>query len=120
MNKRITKVTVRAPATTANMGPGFDSIGMALDIFNTITVEQADAFGISITGQGVDTLSRGVDNMVYRGFQAVFSEKEARTPTVQLSCHNEIPLRRGLGSSAAAVTGGLLAGNLMSGAGLPM
>ncbi len=119
MNKRITKLTVRAPATTANMGPGFDSIGMALDIFNTISVELTDTFGISITGQGIRALSYGEDNMVYRGFLAVFQEAGVPVPTVHLTCHNDIPLRRGLGSSAAAVTGGLVAGNAMCGGGLP-
>lgn len=116
MNKRITKVTLRAPATTANMGPGFDSMGMALDIFNTVSVELADSFEIAITGQGEDSLSRGLDNMVYRGLEAVYQETGSRPPTVHLSCHNEIPLKRGLGSSAAAVTAGLVAGNILSSA----
>ena len=119
MNKQITKVTVRAPATTANMGPGFDSIGMALDIFNTISVELADTFDISITGEDAQTLSHDADNMVYRGFLAAFQEAGVPVPTVRITCHNDIPLNRGLGSSAAAVTGGLVAGNMMCGDGLP-
>ncbi len=118
MNNRPTRVTLRAPATTANMGPGFDSMGMALDIFNTVSVEPADSLRISITGHGSDLLSRDQDNMVYRGFEAVYRETGTTTPLVHLSCHNEIPLRRGLGSSAAAVTTGLVAGNVLSGAGL--
>ncbi len=120
MEKRITKVTLRAPATTANLGPGFDSIGMALDIFNTISVELADSFEISITGQGANTLSHGSDNMVYRGFQALYRQNSAAVPAVRLTCHNEIPLKRGLGSSAAAVSGGLVAANLISGDDLPL
>ena len=116
MNNRTAKVTLRAPATTANMGPGFDSMGMALDIFNTVSVELADSFQISITGHGSDLLSRGHDNMVYRGFEAVYRETASKPPQVHLSCHNEIPLKRGLGSSAAAVTTGLVAGNALSGA----
>lgn len=118
MSKRIVKITVRAPATTANMGPGFDSMGMALDIFNTISVRLADNFSISITGQGEAVLSHGTENMVYRGFAAVFEKQGAQVPTVCLTCHNEIPLRRGLGSSAAAVAGGMVAANVMSGDGL--
>ena len=70
MPKRVTKVTVKAPATTANMGPGFDSIGMALEIFNTISVELSHSFKISISGEGADVLSKDNDNMVYRGFSA--------------------------------------------------
>ena len=97
------------------MGPGFDSIGMALDIFNTVSVELADAFEVSITGQGAQALSRGTDNMVYKGLETVFQETHAQVPKVRLTCHNGIPLKRGLGSSAAAVTGGMVAGNLLSG-----
>ena len=49
MNESLNKITVRAPATTANMGPGFDSLGMALEVFNTISIERSDQFSIRIT-----------------------------------------------------------------------
>ena len=120
MSKLIRGVTVRAPATTANMGPGFDSMGMALDIFNTISVVLANEMSISITSQGEGVLSRDADNMVHRGFAAVFQALGKRVPSIALRCHNEIPLRRGLGSSAAAVAGGMVAANVMSDEALPL
>ena len=109
------KITVRAPATTANMGPGFDSMGMALELFNTISIERSDGFSITITGNGARELSRGTDNMVYRGIAAVYDHLGSSPPPLAVTCHNEIPLRRGLGSSAAAIAGGMVAANLLSG-----
>ena len=116
------KVTVKVPATTANMGPGFDCLGMALDIWNTIVVEtEAPASGagiVSISGEGRDSLSTGDDNLVYRSFKRIYDGLGIPAPSVRLTCENEIPLGRGLGSSAAAVAGGLLAGSALSGANL--
>ena len=115
-------VRVRVPATTANMGPGFDCLGMALDIWNTIVVE-IDGIGPgaerrSISGEGRDSLSIGDDNLVYQCFKRVYDGIGLPAPDVRISCENEIPLGRGLGSSAAAVAGGLLAGSKSSGANL--
>ena len=120
MTGALNKITVRAPATTANMGPGFDSMGMALELFNTISMERSDRFSISITGNGAGELSTGPDNMVYRGVAAVYDSFGMRPPALALSCHNEIPLRRGLGSSAAAISGGMTAANLLLGSPLPL
>lgn len=119
MNSALDKITVRAPATTANMGPGFDSLGMALELFNTISIERSDEFSITITGNGARELSRGPDNMVYRGVAAVYDYLGSSPPPMAIACHNEIPLRRGLGSSAAAISGGMVAASLLSGASAP-
>lgn len=104
------------------MGPGFDCLGMALDIWNTIVIEQADATTdaerVSVSGEGRDILSTGDDNLVYRCFGRVFEGMGLPVPQAQIRCENEIPLARGLGSSAAAVAGGLLAGSALSGANL--
>ena len=108
-------VTVRAPATTANMGPGFDSMGMALELFNTISVAGAGSYSMTITGNGERELSRGPDNMVCRGISAVYEAAGQPTPPLAVRCHNEIPLRRGLGSSAAAISGGMVAANALLG-----
>ena len=113
------RITVRAPATTANMGPGFDSLGMALELFNTISIERSDRFSIRITGNGARELSTGPDNMVYRGVAAVYDYLGSEPPSLAVTCHNEIPLRRGLGSSAAAISGGMVAANLLTGASIP-
>ena len=115
MSEPLNKITVRAPATTANMGPGFDSLGMALEVFNTISIERSDQFSIHINGHGAVELSTGPDNMVYRGVAAVYGAAGAELPPLAVACHNEIPLRRGLGSSAAAIAGGMVAANLLLG-----
>ena len=107
-------VTVRVPATTANMGPGFDCLAMALDIWNSVSVE-LEADGFDLTGEGADTLPRGTSNMVYRGFQAAWEHTGSPVPQARFSCHNRIPLARGLGSSSAAVVAGLVAGNSLNG-----
>ena len=126
------KVTVRVPATTANMGPGFDCLGMSLDIWNTIIVDTdgvetngvdtdvADSNGdiVSVSGEGSDELSTGSDNLIYSCFKQVYDGMGLPVPDVRIVCENEIPLGRGLGSSSAAVAGGLLAGSKLSGANL--
>lgn len=111
------KVTVRVPATTANMGPGFDCLGMALDIWNSISVD-TDADGFVISGEGRGSLPTDSDNLIYRCFRRVFDGIGKPVPQVGIHCENEIPLGRGLGSSAAAVAGGLLAGSALSGVNL--
>ena len=108
------RVTVKVPATTANLGPGFDCLGMALDIWNTIEVlVGGEAF--TINGEGAETLSRSKKNLAYRALSLPFKGAGLPVPQLSLSCHNVIPLSRGMGSSAAAIVGGLLAGNELSG-----
>ena len=104
------KVTVRAPATSANMGPGFDCLGIALDIWNVITVE-VGVEGFHISGQGEAELPRDRSNMVWQSIARVFKEVGCPMPTMSLTCRNDIPTARGLGSSSAALVGGLTAGN---------
>ncbi len=113
-------VCVKAPATTANLGPGFDCLGMALDLWNTLEVTRAaDVPGnshlVEITGHGAGELAADSSNLIYRSIQFLFEEASQELPPVILRCHNEIPLARGLGSSAAAIAGGLVAANALSG-----
>ena len=108
------KVTVRAPATSANMGPGFDCLGIALDIWNVITVE-VGVEGFHISGQGEAELPRDRSNMVWQSIARVFKEVGQPMPTMSLTCRNDIPTARGLGSSSAALVGGLTAGNEICG-----
>ena len=105
------RVTVRVPATSANLGPGFDSIGIALDLYNTVSVEASDEFGVSLSGEGEDVLSQGQDNLVYQGVMAICEKLGRTVPPLRLSCENWVPLARGLGSSSAALVAGLVAGN---------
>jgi len=109
------KVSVRVPASTANLGPGFDCLGIALDIYNQVTVEKSDRFSIAISGEGVEVLSRGQDNRVCQGIAAVYERIGQNAPDLAIHCDNQIPLSRGLGSSAAAVVGGLVAASLICG-----
>jgi homoserine kinase len=106
---------VKIPATTANLGPGFDSLGMALDIYNTVTVEKSEKFKISISGEGEDVLSLTKDNLVYLSFAALYNRIGLSVPKVKISCQSNIPLTRGLGSSATAIVGGLVAANSLCG-----
>lgn len=111
-------VVVKAPATTANMGPGFDCLGMALDIWNTVSIETG-ASGFEISGEGRDSLPKDATNLLYRSFARVYEDIGKPVPSVRIRCRNEIPLGRGLGSSAAAVASGLLAASELSGANIP-
>ena len=108
------RVTVRAPATAANMGPGFDCMGLALEVWNSIEVRLGPP-AVAIHGHGERTLPRGESNLVYRCFRLPFQESGTPVPDVTITCRNEIPVARGLGSSSAAVVGGLAAGNAMCG-----
>ena len=110
----VTKVTVRAPATSANMGPGFDCLGIALDIWNTVTVEVGDS-GFEISGQGEDELPRDESNLVFQSIARIYEEFDRAVPPLSVRCHNEIPTTRGLGSSSAALVSGLTIGNELCG-----
>ncbi len=109
------KIMVKVPATTANLGPGFDTLGMALDIHNVVTVEKSSGFGIEVSGEGADVISRDKDNKIYQGIAALYQKVGQPLPPLFLSCHNDIPLARGLGSSAAAIVAGLVAANALCG-----
>ena len=109
----MTLVRVKAPATTANMGPGYDCLGMALDVWNTIEVEVLDIGEpvVEVTGEGAGELGTGRDNLVYRSMEFLFQDAGQEIPLVRIRCDNAIPLARGMGSSAAAIAGGLVAAN---------
>ena len=116
----MTVIRVAAPATTANLGPGYDCLGMALDIWNTVEVEQlpgGDTPSVSVTGEGEGELEAGPENLVYRSMEFLYRELGSPIPPLRVRCDNEIPLARGLGSSAAAIAGGLAAANALSGGG---
>ena len=116
-------IRVAAPATTANLGPGYDCLGMALDIWNTIEVEtvgpelvegpSGEAPSVTVAGEGAGELEEDTGNLVYRSMEFLFRELGRPMPPVRVRCDNEIPLARGLGSSAAAIAGGLAAANAL-------
>ena len=113
---------VRVPATSANLGSGFDCLGLALGLFNEVVVstDSAPAFGsdgvhIVVDGEGADVLPRDQTNVIYRSILHLYEAIGRPVPPFTLSTHNRIPLTGGLGSSSAALVGGLLAGNALAG-----
>ncbi len=111
------RVAVRVPATTANLGPGFDALGMALKLYNTVELEETggSGFQIEITGEGEDLLPRGAGNLVARAIDKLFHKVNYSLQGWKVRLENKIPLQRGLGSSASAIVGGLLAANAVAG-----
>ncbi len=106
-------VRVKAPATTANMGPGFDCLGLALDVWNTLEVETLNGGEsvVEVFGEGAGELGTGRDTLICRSMEFLFHEAGQDMPVVRIRCENDIPLARGMGSSAAAIAGGLVAAN---------
>ncbi|MFI5375839.1 MAG: homoserine kinase [Candidatus Rokuibacteriota bacterium] len=109
------RVRVRVPATSANLGPGFDALGLALALHNEVTIEEADRVSVAVEGEGSGRLDAGAKNVVARGAALAFEIAGRAFPGARLHCVNRIPLSRGLGSSAAAWVGGLLAANALLG-----
>jgi homoserine kinase len=109
------RVRVRVPATTANLGPGFDALGLALALYNEFTLEESDGVTVSVEGEGAERLPRSADNVVARATRLAFEAARRRFRGVRIHCVNRIPLSRGLGSSAAAWVGGLVGANAILG-----
>ncbi|MFW5942089.1 MAG: homoserine kinase [Chloroflexota bacterium] len=105
-------VTVTVPATTANLGPGFDCLGLALSLHNTVILETAPAgLTILVEGEGVDALPMDDSNLVVRAIERLFAFCGHEATGLHITLRNRIPVASGLGGSAAAVLGGLLAAN---------
>lgn len=102
-------IRIFAPATTANLGSGFDVLGAALDFGNELEVYPGHPFRVTIAGEGSTSLPRGTGSLIVRAYERVF-EKAGLAPVEALFvCRNRIPLGRGLGSSAAAALSGAVA-----------
>ena len=112
-------VTLEVPASTSNLGPGFDTLGMALDLCNEVTLRVGrigDASGVDhIKGAGADSLATDGSNLVLRAATALYRKLGQTPPPLRATLHNRIPLARGLGSSGAAAIGGLVAANILAG-----
>ncbi|HEU5161230.1 MAG TPA: homoserine kinase [Streptosporangiaceae bacterium] len=134
--RRAGPVRVRVPATSANLGPGFDSLGLALTLYDEVEVEvTSDGVTIEVTGEGAEVADRGEHHLIVRSIRRAFAaidaaaagsgaagsaaagsgaaretpRPDATPPGLRLRCLNRIPHSRGLGSSAAAIVAGLLA-----------
>ena len=106
------EVTVRVPATTANLGPGFDSFGCALGLYNTLTFREIQE-GLSVTGCPEAYQNR--DNLAVRAYEAAMERLGRPVAGLGLHIEAEIPVSRGLGSSSAMILGGVLAANHLAG-----
>lgn len=107
--------TVTVPATTGNLGPGFDCLGAALSIFNTFEFAESDEFKITATGIGTDKVAKNKSNLVYQSLEKLYEKIGQPKPVISLNIQAQVPLSRGLGSSATAIIGGLVGGNLLAG-----
>lgn len=105
------KVIVSAPATTANLGPGYDCLGLALSLRSTFTLETAAETVV----EGCDEAFRGPDNLVLQGFREVWRQAGREAPAVRLVIDAAIPVSRGLGSSSTCIVAGAAAANAMLG-----
>ncbi|WP_407709642.1 homoserine kinase [Arthrobacter nitrophenolicus] len=113
------RVTVRVPATSANLGPGYDSLGLALALHDTLTVESLDTDELvfDLRGEGADTLPRDASHLVIRAMDAAFERLGFRHGGLKVTAENVNPHGRGLGSSASAVVAAVSAANAMVPAG---
>src|SRR5689334_19473615 len=108
-------ITIRIPATSANLGPGFDCLGLALDLWNETVVRLAIEYTVQVKGEGKEKLSPGENNMIIQSAQKLADCVGKHLPPFHVDCVNQIPLSSGLGSSAAAKLTGLLAANALLG-----
>lgn len=110
------KVKVKVPATSANMGPGFDSIGVAVQLYNHLEVEPIEkGFEIIIQKEQSIAIPTDEKNLIYQTMQQFYQTLGKPMPAVRLTQSDDIPMARGLGSSAACIVAGLLAANTLAG-----
>lgn len=108
-------ITIRVPATSANLGPGFDSLGLALDLWNETVITLAIEYTVQVNGEGKERLSHGENNLIIQAARKLAEVAGKRLPPFHVDCINRIPLSSGLGSSAAAKLTGLLGANVLLG-----
>lgn len=120
------KVSVRVPATVANVGPGFDCLGLALPIYNTITIEETvlPGTGVEINVLANDDLSDELslehipmdeNSIIYKAVELLYNSIGQNPTELKITVHSDIPIAKGLGSSASVIVGGLIAANELLG-----
>lgn len=112
------KVSIRVPATSANCGSGFDTLGLACTLYNEVTYEitPTRGFQLEVTGEGAEYLKPCGRNLAFASFFRVWNEVTDRERIgLKITMHNRIPMSRGLGSSSSAIVAGIYAGNILSG-----
>lgn len=121
----VDSVSVIVPATTANLGPGFDCIGAALTLYNEFTFTRVDLppyqrgetakVIINVTGAEAERVQTDESNLLYQAFVKLYQHLEQTPPPVEIEIKLGVPLARGLGSSATAIVGGLVGANVLAG-----
>ncbi len=104
------KIRVQIPASTTNLGPGFDCLGLALKLYNVVEIEEIkeDKVIIEIEGEGKDEIPRNKKNIIFSAIKSVFDKAEEKFSRVRIREINHIPMGKGLGSSAATRLGGIV------------
>jgi homoserine kinase len=100
--------TVRVPASSANLGPGFDSLGLALGVYLTCRFRRGESLSIRVEGRDAAQISTAADNLIWQTAVSVGKSLHLPMPPIELEIRNDIPLGKGMGSSAAALTAGVV------------
>lgn len=108
-----TSVSIRVPATTANLGPGFDTLGLALSLWNYLRVSWNDRPLVDVYGEGAGRLRTDHRNMTYKAAALVLKEAGESDKSLHIESWQSVPLSRGLGSSSSAIVGGMYAANAL-------
>jgi homoserine kinase len=105
--------SLRVPASSANLGPGFDALGLAIGIYLECRFRKAERLSVKVEGRDAGAISTGDDNLIWQTALAVAADTRMTMPPIELRIHNEIPIGKGLGSSAAALTAGVVIADRM-------
>jgi len=115
----VKSIRIRVPASVANLGPGFDTLALALDLHNELTVEVIDAdLDFEVEGEGKGQLPTDASNLIAQAAYRLFQTVGTRPPGMRIRSNNHIPLGSGLGSSAAAIVAGLMAADAIAESGM--
>ncbi|MCY9782277.1 homoserine kinase [Nocardiopsis sp. EMB25] len=114
---RPARVTVHAPATSANLGPGFDALGLAVRLYNRFdaALRDDDRINVEVTGEGAGEVPLDERHLVVRAMREAFDRAGEKLPGIDLTCVNNVPHARGLGSSSSAIVGGVAAASALLG-----
>ncbi|GGO05824.1 homoserine kinase [Saccharibacillus kuerlensis] len=115
VNENVGSVRVRVPASTANLGPGFDTLGMSLSLYLWLEMRQAEQTVVHFAGEGFQGIPADKENLIYKVAQLVFDAAGVQVPELEIGMRSDIPLTRGLGSSASAIIAGMVAANALIG-----
>jgi homoserine kinase len=108
-------IHLRLPATSANLGPGFDALGLAMSLYLTIDAEQSERFQIDATGRDAELCGALENNLILNTYESILTTAGREASPLKLKLHNEIPLGMGCGSSAAALLAGVVLANHFGG-----